>query len=130
MIAKGTFEVQAQFEPPYEEVDQVVLVRASFDKRFAGPLDASGKVQMLAARTAVEGSAGYVAMERIVGTLDGRSGSFVVMHVGRMNGGDRSLSIYIVADSGTGELAGISGTMNIRIEDGKHFYELDYHLQP
>jgi hypothetical protein len=128
MIAKGPFEVKMQAEPPYDAVEGVTLGRASFDKRFSGPLEGTGTVQMLAARTPVEGSAGYVAIERIQGSLDGRRGTFVVLHKGLMTRGTPSLAITIVPDSGTGELAGIAGRMSIEITAGKHFYELDYTL--
>ncbi len=130
MIAKGSFEVTMHAEPPYDTADGITLARASFDKRFSGPLDASSKVHMLAARTPVETSAAYVALERITGTLDGRKGSFVVVHVGTMARGGRSLRIDIVPDSGTGELAGIAGRMNIELTEGKHLYEIDYTLNP
>lgn len=84
---------------------------------------------MLAASTNVKGSAGYVAMERVTGTLDGRRGSFVLQHSGTMSHGAFDLKVSIVPDSGTGKLAGIAGTMNIQIApDGKHSYELDYTL--
>jgi hypothetical protein len=130
MIAKGSFEVAMKAEPPYDTVDGVTLSRASFDKHFWGPLEATSQVQMLAARTAIETSAGYVAIERISGTLEGRRGTFVVVHTGLMARGTPSLSITIVPDSGTGELSGISGRMAIQIVEGKHFYELDYSLAP
>lgn len=126
MIADGTFEVQMTGEPPYEVVDGISLSRASFDKRFSGPLNGTSKVQMLAARTKVPNSAGYVALERIVGELEGRSGSFVVVHLGLMNQGAQSLTIHIVPDSGTGALVGIAGKMAIRIEGGQHYYGLEY----
>jgi hypothetical protein len=128
MIAKGSFEVTPRFEPPYDDSDGVALSRASFDKRFSGPLDAASTVQMLAARTPATGSGGYVALERITGTLDGRSGAFVVVHLGLMTRGAPSLRIDIVPDSGTGALAGIAGTMHIDIVDGRHFYTVDYTL--
>ncbi len=128
MNVTGTFEISMKAEPPYDTVDGVNLGRASFDKRFSGPLQATSVVQMLSARTPVENSAGYVAVERIVGMLEGRSGSFVVLQTGLMNRGEQSLTITIVPDSGTGELAGISGKMNIRIVDRQHHYELEYAL--
>jgi hypothetical protein len=130
MIAKGSFEVTMQGEPPFEVVDGVSLGRAAFDKRFSGPLQGTGKVQMLAARTPVENSAGYVAIERITATLDGRPGTFVVLHTGLMNRGTRSLTLTIVPDSGTGDLKSIAGTMDIQIVDGQHHYQLDYDLGP
>jgi len=117
-----------QAEPPYDVEASVSLGRASFDKRFAGPLDATSKVQMLAARTPIDNSAGYVALERIVGTVEGKRGSFVVLHTGLMTRGERTLSIVVVPDSGTGELAGIAGKMDIQIVDGQHHYTLDYTL--
>ena len=126
MIAKGSFEVTMHAEPPYDAIDGVTLGRASFDKRFSGPLEGTGSVQMLAARTPVAGSAGYVAVERIQGALEGRRGTFVVLHTGLMNRGTSSLIVQIVPDSGTGDLRGIAGKMAIEIMDGKHFYELDY----
>lgn len=129
MNAKGTFEIKMTGEPPYDTVDGVSLSRARFDKRFVGPLEATSQVQMLAARTPVEGSAGYVAIERIDGVLEGKRGTFVVMHVGVMNRGARELEIRIVPDSGTGELAGIAGRMDIQIVSGQHHYEIEYELR-
>jgi hypothetical protein len=85
---------------------------------------------MLAAETSIEGSGGYVAIERVTGTLQGRRGSFVVQHVGHMGRGQMSLTLTILPDSGTEQLEGLAGTMRILIEQGKHFYELDYTLTP
>ena len=81
---------------------------------------------MLTALGAVKGSAGYVAIERVSGTLHGRSGTFVFQHVGTMDKGAQQLSITVVPDSGTDALAGISGVFRINIVEGKHFYEFDY----
>jgi hypothetical protein len=128
MIARGTFEITMQAEPPFDTVEGVSLGRASFTKRFAGALEGTSQVHMLASRTTVENSAGYVAIERIVGTLEGRNGSFVVLHRGLMNRGAASLEITVVSDSGTGALAGISGKMDIQRVEGQHRYELDYEL--
>jgi hypothetical protein len=128
MIAKGTFEVTMAGEPPYEIVDGVSLSRASFEKKFEGPLDATSTLAMLATRTKVETSAAYVAIERIIGTLDGKPGTFVLLHLGLMSHGAPELTTVIAPDSGTGELAGISGHMSIQIVEGKHFYELEYEL--
>lgn len=128
MLAKGSFEVKMTGDPPYDVVDGVSLSRARFDKRFSGALDARSEVQMLAARTPQEGSAGYVAVERIVGSLNGKSGSFVVLHMGLMGGGREELRVEIVPDSGTGALAGITGTMRIEVVEGQHRYALDYTL--
>lgn len=128
MNAKGSFEISMQPEPPFDLVDGVSLSRVSFDKRFTGGIEGASKVQMLAARTPVENSAGYVAVERISGKLNGKAGSFVVLHTGLMNRGEPSLTLTIVPDSGTGELAGISGSMEIGIVEGKHFYGIEYSL--
>ena len=128
MNIQGTFDITMTTEPPYDEVDGVTLARASFDKRFHGALDATSRVQMISARTPVEGSAGYVAIERVTGTLDGRRGTFVLQHQGTMARGARSLSVTVVPDSGTGELEGLSGSMDIQILDGKHHYVFDFEI--
>ncbi|MBE2249576.1 MAG: DUF3224 domain-containing protein [Myxococcus sp.] len=124
----GSFDVTMQAEPPYDTRDGVSLGRARFDKRFHGPLEATSVVHMLSARTPIPSSAAYVALERIEGTLDGKAGAFCVTHVGTMNRGADSLVISVVPDSGTGALTGLTGTMRIRVVDGKHLYELDYAL--
>jgi hypothetical protein len=100
----------------------------SLDKQFRGDLEATGHGEMLAVRTDTEGSAGYVALERIAGTLDGRNGTFALQHSGTMTRGVPQLLITVVPDSGTGELAGIAGRMNINIADGKHSYDFEYTL--
>lgn len=124
----GTFEVQLQPEPPFEESQGVVLARATGNKRFQGALEGTSVVHMLSARTPTPGAAGYVALERITGQLEGRSGSFVAVHCGTMGDGSSNLSITIVPGSGTEGFAGIQGTMGIRIEDGVHHYDLRYAL--
>lgn len=128
MIVSGSFEITMQADPPYDEVDGVSLGRARIDKRFEGPLEGTSVVHMLGARTPVAGSAGYVALERITGSVVGKRGSFTVLHTGVMTRGEPSLAIVIVPDSGTGELAGIFGTMSIVVKDGTHTYDLDYEL--
>ena len=115
-------------EPPYEEEGGVTLSRVSFEKVFSGGFVGTSRVNMLAARTSVEGSAGYVALERLRGVLEGRSGSFVVMHFGVMERGEKSLTLAIVADSGTEELRGIAGRMTIEVREGKHEYGVEYTL--
>jgi hypothetical protein len=105
--------------------------RFSLDKQYHGALDATGKGEMLTASTPVKGSAAYVAIERVEGTLEGRKGSFMLRHTGTMDRGKQSLQIAIVPDSGTGDLTGITGDMNIVIApDGKHTYELQYEIKP
>lgn len=128
MQASGTFEVEMRTEPPFLEQDGVCLFRAGVEKRFSGALDATAVVQMLGVQTAVPGSAAYVAVERIEGRLDGRSGSFVAVHLGSMASGTEQLTIQIAPDSGTGELTGIRGTMQIRIDLGQHFYTIEWTL--
>ena len=127
-IAKGTFSVKLEPQPDTGPVDGVSLGRIALDKHYEGDLVATARGEMLTAMTAVKGSAGYVAIERVSGSLQGRSGSFVLQHTGAMNRGAQQLSITIVPDSGGGQLAGISGTLAIRIVDGAHFYELAYAL--
>jgi len=97
----------------------------SIDKQFHGDLEATSKGEMLSAVTSVKGSAGYVAMERVSGTLHGRSGAFVLQHSGTMTRSAPQLSITVVPDSGTGQLAGLGGKMDIKIADGKHSYTFD-----
>jgi hypothetical protein len=126
MNVRGAFEVTMNPEPPYDVVDGVTLSHVTIQKRFEGPLEATSQVHMIGARTAVEGSAGYVAIERVTGTLDGKRGTFVLQHNGIMSRGARSLSVTVVPDSGTGELVGLSGKMDIQIVEGKHFYDFDF----
>jgi hypothetical protein len=123
--ARGTFDVKLAPQP-LEETAEGALGRMSLDKQFHGDLEASSKGQMLTAGTSVKDSAGYVAIERVTGTLHGRSGSFILQHSGTMTRGVPRLTITVVPDSGTGELAGLAGTMTIRIDAGKHFYEFEY----
>ena len=121
---RGPFEVK--LTPQADEGSP--LSRMTIDKQFHGDLQATSVGQMLAGMTAVAGSAGYVAMEKVTGTLSGRTGSFILQHTGVMNRGAQSLTITVIPDSGTGELEGLSGTMMIVITDGKHSYEFDYEL--
>lgn len=102
--------------------------RMLLDKTFHGALEASSKGQMLAAMTAVKGSAAYVAIEIVTGSLDGRAGTFALVHTGVMNKGVPSLTVTVVPDSGTGELVGLSGQMAIDVVGGKHAYGFDYSL--
>ncbi|WP_067651996.1 DUF3224 domain-containing protein [Dokdonella koreensis] len=102
--------------------------RMALDKTFHGDLDATGSGEMLTAAGDAQGSAGYVAIERVTGTLHGRSGSFALQHSGTLTRGTPELSITVVPDSGTGALAGISGRMTITISDGKHHYDFRYTL--
>lgn len=125
---EGTFEVAMTGEPAYDDGDGVILARARIDKTFKGALEATSTVHMIAARTPEKGSAGYVACEKIRGTLEGRAGSFVAVHLGLMDRGADSLVIQIVPGSGTEGLEGLRGTMAIRIVDKQHIYQVDYTL--
>jgi hypothetical protein len=129
-IAKGTFTVEMKPLSDPDTVDGVSLGRMSLHKRFEGDLVATGVGEMLTALTPVKGSAGYVAIERVTGTLHGRSGSFVFQHSGTTNQGAQQLSIAVVPGSGVGALAGLSGVFKLRIADGTHFYEFDYAMPP
>jgi Protein of unknown function (DUF3224) len=102
--------------------------RMSIDKSISGDLVATTAGQMLSAMTEVKGSAGYVAIERVDGVLEGRKGTFVLQHIGTMNRGAPSLSVTVVPDSGTGELEGLAGEFRIIIADGRHSYEFSYSL--
>lgn len=128
MHAAGTFDVHLTPEANDGIPAGVALGRLAIDKQFHGDLEATSKGAMLSARTPVADSAGYVAIERVSGTLGGRRGSFVLQHNGVMTRGVSSLTVLVVPDSGTDELAGIAGEMTINIADGKHFYEFDYTL--
>ena len=123
--AHGTFEVQIAPQPTDAYTDATTLGRMTIDKQFAGDLVGTGKGQMLTGMGTVKGSAAYSAIERVTGTLGGRRGSFVLQHTGIMTGAGQSLTITIVPDSGTEELAGISGTLRIIIEGKVHKYEMD-----
>ena len=120
--ASGPFDMKL---PPQ---DTAPVARMSIAKQYHGDLEATGEGQMLAAGTETKGSAGYVAIERVTGTLNGRKGSFVLQHHGIMDRGTPSLMVTVVPDSGTGELAGLKGKMEIKIDAGKHSYELEYSL--
>src|SRR3954469_13109039 len=118
--AGGTFEVKLTPLAAAEGFGDPSVGRMAIDKRFHGDLDATSKGEMLATRTAVDGSAGYVALERVTGALHGRTGGFSLQHSGTMDRGVPRLGVAVVPDSGTGDLTGISGTMTIAVEGGKH----------
>jgi len=124
--ASGTFEVTMSPEPPYDVNEGASIGRVSLKKQFSGDLEASSSAEMIGARSEVKGSAGYVAIERVVGTLAGRAGSFVLQHSGTMTRGKGQLDVSVVPDSGAGELKGISGKMTIEIVDGRHLYNFEY----
>jgi hypothetical protein len=124
--AKGSFDVTMRPpQPPYDTVGDVALGRMTIDKQFRGDLDATSVVEMTTCMGG-QGSGGYVALERVTGTLQGRSGTFVLQHSGTMSAGQAQMSVTITPGSGTGDLRGISGAMQIDIVDGKHSYTLAY----
>lgn len=129
MVAKGGFDVKtAPIETAHKQ--EKAIARYSLDKVYHGDLEATGTGEMLASMGTVKGSGTYVAMEVVSGTLAGKKGTFALAHTGTMQGGQQNLSINIVPDSGTGELAGISGKLTIIIgADGKHSYELEYEFK-
>lgn len=126
--AKGTFQVKLTPQTQDGEFDHPGLARLSLAKEFQGDLEGTSRGQMMSARTALENSAGYVALERVSGTLNGRAGTFVLQHSATMQRGVPQQSITVVPDSGTGELVGLEGRMTIIISNGQHFYEFDYAL--
>ncbi len=126
--ARGTFEVKLAPLPQYNSAEEAKLARMSIDKEFHGDLKATSKGEMLSAGTDVKGSAGYVAIERVAGTLCGRSGSFVLQHNATTTRGVPYMNIVVVPDSGTGQLLGLRGNMKITVADGKHSYEFEHSL--
>lgn len=124
----GPFDVKGTPLEPYNKDDKTIG-RFSLDKQYHGALEATSKGEMLAFGTGAPGSSGgYVAIEKVTGKLEGRSGSFVLQHSATMTKGKPDMSIFVVPDSGTGELTGISGTMQIVNDAGKHSYVFDYRL--
>ena len=127
-IARGTFTVKLQPAADADNLDGVSLGRMTLEKVFEGDLVGSGAGTMLTSQSASTGAAVYVAIERVSGTLGGRKGSFVFQHLGTMTPSSRELSIRVVPDSGTGELAGLSGVFTLTIKDGVHAYAFEYTL--
>lgn len=128
MHASGTFEVKVTPQAPDGTFEDATMGRMTLDKQFRGDLEASSKGQMLTAMTDIKGSAGYVAVERVTGTLHGRRGTFFFQHSATMTRGVPQLSVTVVPDSGTGQLVGLTGKMDIKIDAGKHSYEFEYTL--
>jgi len=128
MRAEGPFDVTRTAEPVHAK-GEGLLGRHALGKAYHGALEAAGIGEMLSAGTATPGSAGYVAIEKVTGTLDGRAGSFYLQHSGTLTRGQGTLSIHVIPDSGTDGLAGLTGTMQIVIADGgKHNYVFEYEL--
>ncbi|HXS73917.1 MAG TPA: DUF3224 domain-containing protein [Rhodanobacteraceae bacterium] len=128
MHAEGGFDVNVAPLEPYNRDDDAQLARMSIDKTFHGDLEAASRGEMLSCGSPQSGSAGYVAIERVTGTLHGRRGSFALQHNATMHRGGFALNIIVVPGSGTGDLADLSGTMKIVIADGKHSYQFEYEI--
>jgi hypothetical protein len=129
MKISGKFDVRLQpLEAAGTGEDGNTLGRMSIDKTYHGALSARSGGEMLTAMTAVEGSAGYVAIEQVIGSLSGREGSFVLQHYGTMQASGEFLMLAVVPDSGTGDLVGLSGKMAVHVKAGEHTYEFDYDL--
>jgi Protein of unknown function (DUF3224) len=126
--ATGRFDVTLLPIGTDDQAEGSTLGRMSIEKRFEGDLAGSSKGEMMTAMTTTEGSAGYVALERVTGTLHGRPGSFILQHGGVMTRGAPQLTILVVPDSGTGQLLGLSGRMAIIVTDGEHTYDFQYTL--
>ena len=126
--ATGTFEVKVLPQTPVLGVGDPSVGRMALDKKFAGDLVATSLGEMLAAQTTTKGSAGYVAIERVRGSLHGRTGTFALQHTGTLNRGAPTLSVTVIPDSGTDELVGLSGSMTLENFEGQHSYRFDYTL--
>jgi hypothetical protein len=127
--ATGTFDVKLNTLPAYDTTEGSMLGRMSIDKQYHGDLEGTGTGEMLTAMTSDKDSGAYVAVERVIGTLQGRRGTFEFVHRGIMTDGAQDLSITVVPDSGTDQLKGIAGSIAIEIADGKHSYRFDYTLR-
>jgi hypothetical protein len=129
IMITGKFSVEMKPLENYTSgTDGVSLGRMSIDKTFSGDLSATSKGEMLSARIPDGDSAGYVAIEQVTGKLEGRQGSFVLQHFGVMDGENQRLILEVVPGSGREDLKGLSGKMQIRIEDGDHYYDFEYQL--
>lgn len=126
--AKGTFDVKVTPITLNDPMDTGGFGRLALDKKFHGDLSGSSLGQMVASGDPSSGSGGYVALEKVTGTLNGKTGTFVLMHNGTMTPQAMEMRISVVPNSGTGELTGIDGTFRIIIEGKQHFWEFDYTL--
>ena len=126
--ATGTFKVRLAPLETYSHEPEAKIARLSIDKTFDGDLAATSRGEMLSGGSPAEGSAGYVAIERVTGTLHGKSGSFLLQHSGTMRPGVQELNVTVIPDSGTGDLGGLEGKMIIEIRDHQHFYSFEYSL--
>ncbi len=126
--ATGTFNVQMTPQASDDKTSGSTLGRLALAKQFHGDLEGDSTGEMLTAMTSVQGSAGYVAIERVTGLLRGKAGTFVLLHRGLMQAGNFDLGITVVPDSADGDLTGLAGTLAITVVDGKHSYDLEYTL--
>jgi hypothetical protein len=126
--ANGAFDVKISPLTLSEQSADPKLGRMAIEKQYHGDLEAAAKGEMLTAQSEMKDSGVYVAVERVTGTLNGKRGSFAMYHSGIMNRGKPELTITVVPDSGTEELQGLTGTMNIKIDNGKHSYDFEYSL--
>ncbi|MGH3147496.1 MAG: DUF3224 domain-containing protein [Rubrobacter sp.] len=128
--AAGTFEIESWEEQPYEEQDGTRLARTRLTKTFSGDVEGRSAAELLMAYGSEEGSAAYVGLERVTGSVHGRSGSFVLRHSAVMERGEGKSSLDVVPDSGTGELRGLRGEARISVEPGGgHSFTLDYDFE-
>lgn len=127
--AHGTFDVTVTPQKADNQAAETAqLGRLSIDKKFSGELEGVSTGEMLSVGTEIEGSGGYVAIERVKASLNGKTGTFVLQHLGTMTKTEAVMKITVLPDSGTGQLTGIAGTMTITIEKGKHAYDFAYTL--
>jgi len=124
--ASGTFEVK--LTPEEDKTGEAIVGRMTIDKQFQGEIEGTSQGLMVMTGTPVQGSAGYVALEKVTGSIKGRSGTFYLQHNGIMNRGVGELKVIVVPDSGTGDLTGLSGSFSITIEGGKHYYDFEYSI--
>ena len=127
-VAQGSFEVKTAPLPPDDATAATSIGRYSLDKVYRGDLEAASAGEMLGAGNPANGTAGYVAIEHVTGTLHGKNGSFALQHFGSMHEGEFDLNVRVVPGSGSGDLEGIGGTLTIIISGGKHAYTLEYTL--
>lgn len=127
--ATGTFDLTSEDFPPYDDAEGAKLLRSVVNKTFHGDIEGTSAAELLKAMATVPGSAGYAGLERVIGTLHGKAGSFVLQHTAQATKGEAWMSVQVVPDTGTGELRGIRGEFQILLTDGKHAYEFDYSLE-
>lgn len=129
MKITGPFDVTMNPEDSHTQFDHgMIFGRMRLEKTYHGALAATARGEMISARTPVQSSAGYVAIEQVEGTLDGKTGSFVLQHFGVMNDGKSRLILEVIPNSGTGELTGLAGSMVLENENGQHSYSFTYEL--